>query len=260
MLTRNLDRAREAFASQDAASSRRAHEQPGEQHRQAQGQYVKSVIYGGLDGVITTFAVVAGVEGAALAPGIVLILGSANLLADGLSMAIGDYLSTKAEQEYARAERRREAWEVEHYPEGEKRELVDIYKARGMNEADARQVVELLARYPRTWVDVMMVEELGIVEDAESPLKSAAATFFAFALLGVVPLLTPVAAWLWPALRPWSFGLSCGLTGVALFVLGALKSGITLRSWWRSGLEMLAVGGIAAAAAYGVGRLLAGLQ
>ena len=78
-------------------------------------------MYGGLDGIITTFAVVAGVAGASLSSGVVLILGFANLIADGLSMAIGDYLSTKAENEYNKAERAREKWEVENYPEGEKK-------------------------------------------------------------------------------------------------------------------------------------------
>jgi VIT1/CCC1 family predicted Fe2+/Mn2+ transporter len=121
-------------------------------------------------------------------------------------------------------------------------------------------MVESLARNPKAWVDVMMVEELGILESEESPLRNALATFFSFAVLGLVPLLTPMAALLGPALRPYSFGVSAALTGAALFALGAMKTRLTLRSWWRSGLEMLVVGGIAAAAAYGVGFVLAGLQ
>jgi VIT1/CCC1 family predicted Fe2+/Mn2+ transporter len=260
MLTRNLDKAREAFLSGDRDSSRRAHESAGEHHLQEQGQYVKSVIYGGLDGIITTFAVVAGVEGAALSPAIVLILGSANLVADGISMAIGDFLSTRSEQEYAKAERQREAWEVEHYPEGEKRELVEIYKAKGLAEAEATAIVDIMARHNKAWVDIMMVEELGIVETQESPLKNAVATFLAFAVFGLVPLLMPLGGLLWPALKAASFDLSCGLTALTLFTLGALKSRLTLRAWWKSGLEMMLVGGVAAAAAYGVGVALAGLQ
>jgi VIT1/CCC1 family predicted Fe2+/Mn2+ transporter len=260
MLTRSLDRAREAYASSDAEASRRAHEQAPERHQQAQGQYIKSVVYGGLDGIITTFAVVAGVEGAALSANVVLILGAANLVADGLSMAIGDFLSTRSEQEYARAERAREEWEVERFPEGEKQELVELYTAKGVDAGDARQVVDLLARHKGAWVDVMMVEELGIVESDESPLRNAVATFVAFALFGLVPLLTPLASLAWPALGNVAFVVSCVLAGLTLFALGALKSGFTLRAWWASGLEMLAVGGVAAAAAYGVGYALAGLQ
>ena len=123
MPSRDIEGAKRAFDARDVAASRRAHDhRVPEPHRQEHGKYVKSIVYGGLDGIITTFAVVAGVAGASLAAGIVLILGFANLLADGLSMAIGDFLSTKAENEYNTSERQREAWEVEHYPEGEKQE------------------------------------------------------------------------------------------------------------------------------------------
>jgi len=106
----------------------------------------------------------------------------------------------------------------------------------------------------------MMVVVLGILQETESPLRNALATFLSFAVLGLIPLATPLAALAWPALAPRSFPLSCALTGAALFTLGALKTRLTLRSWWQSGLEMLVVGGIAAAAAFGVGRALAGLQ
>lgn len=260
MLTRNLDKAREAFLSGDPETSRKAHDSASERHLSTQGQYVKSVIYGGLDGIITTFAVVAGVEGAALSPGVVLILGSANLLADGLSMAIGDFLSTRSEQEYARAERQREAWEVAHYPKGEKKELIEIYKAKGLTEEDATAIVDIMARHGEAWVDIMMVEELGILQNEDSPLKNALATFVSFSIFGLVPLLLPLGALVWPSLKGASFELSCLLTGVTLFTLGALKTRVTLRRWWKSGLEMLLVGGIAAAAAYGVGVALAGLK
>lgn len=260
MITRNLATARAAYAGGDPAASRRAHEQAVERHQQAHGQYVKSIIYGGLDGSITTFAVVAGVEGASLSMGIVLILGMANLIADGLSMAIGDYLSTRSEQEYACAERAREQWEVEHYPDGERRELEELYMAKGMDAADARTVVGLIAKNKKVWVDVMMVEELGIVQNEESPLKNALATFTAFALFGAVPLVTPLAAILFPALRGSTFWSSCVLTALTLFALGALKTRVTMRPWLRSGLEMLGVGGVAAAAAYAIGYGLSRLQ
>ena len=108
MITRDLGAAKRAYADGDVEKSRQAHASPAEQHQTGQGRYVKSVVYGGLDGIVTTFAVVAGVAGASLSAGVVLILGFANLIADGLSMAIGDYLSTKAENEYAAAERQRE--------------------------------------------------------------------------------------------------------------------------------------------------------
>ncbi len=259
MISRNLDTAREAFKNRDVQASKRAHYAAPENHTQEHGQYIKSVIYGGLDGIITTFAVVAGVAGASLSSGIVLILGFANLFADGLSMAIGDYLSTKAENEYNAAERQREEWEVDNYPEGEKQELVELYFDKGIDKNDAKTMVDIIAKNKKAWVDIMMVEELGIIEANESPLKNAVATFLSFAVFGFVPLLAFVLARLLPHMSGLAFFAASTMTGLTLFTLGALKVRITQRPWLLSGLEMLLVGGLAAAAAYGIGALLAGL-
>jgi len=260
MLTRNLDKARQVYKKRDIDELKRAHRLSApEMHKHEQGQYVKSVIYGGLDGIITTFAVVAGVTGASLAAGIVLILGFANLIADGISMGIGDYLSTQAEKEYNKAEREREAWEVDHYPEGEKQEMVKIYKGKGMSEADARAMVEIMAKYKRAWLDIMMLEELGIIESNESPLKNAIATFLSFCVFGFIPVLAYVLSLFVPALKAHTFLTACVLTGATLFTLGALKTRITERHWLTSGLEMFAVGSLAAGAAYAIGFLLSGL-
>ncbi|MCX7031729.1 MAG: VIT1/CCC1 transporter family protein [Spirochaetes bacterium] len=264
MITRNLEKAREAWLRRDPAASRFAHSAAatpaaaGERHMSA-GKYIKSVVYGGLDGIVTTFAVVAGVNGASLSAGVVLILGFANLVADGLSMAIGDYLSSKSEQEYRKAERAREAWEVEHYPEGEKKELRELYEAKGISGPDARQMVETVSRHPKAWVDIMMVEELGIVPDEESPLKNALITFVSFSVFGFVPLIATILARFVPFLARNSFPVSAGMVAVTLFSLGAVKTKITGRPWLGSGLETLVVGGITAAAAWGVGKLLSGL-
>jgi VIT1/CCC1 family predicted Fe2+/Mn2+ transporter len=111
-LTRNLDKAKKAYEKKDIDQSIAAHDgiSSPENHNSNQGKYIKSAVYGGLDGTITTFAVVAGSAGASLSSGVVIILGFANLIGDGLSMAIGDYLSTKSEREYEKAERKREEW------------------------------------------------------------------------------------------------------------------------------------------------------
>lgn len=260
MPSRDLFGAREAWKKNDPEASKAAHDrQQAERHISEHGQYIKSMVYGGLDGIITTFAVVAGVAGASLQPGIVLILGFANLVADGLSMAMGDYLSTKAENEYNQAERARETWEVHNYPDGEKKELVELYTEKGLPEPDAEQVVDILSRNEKVWIDVMMVEELGIVESDESPLNNAIATFISFGLFGFVPLLGYVLSYFLTDLKPHTFVLSCVLTAGTLFVLGAAKVLITGRNWFRSGLEMLLIGGIAAIAAYGIGVGLKGL-
>jgi len=260
MLSRNLEKAKDAWKAGDAHASKAAHSQNSvEHHKTESGQYIKSTIFGGLDGIITTFAVVAGVAGASLSSGVMLILGFANLIADGLSMAIGDYLSTKGEQEYHESERLRELWEVENYPEGEKREMVELYQARGLEKPDAEAMANILSKYKEPWVNVMMVEELGIMQSAESPLKNAIVTFVSFAFFGFLPLLAFVVSQFVPAFRPYALGTGCVLTAATLFVLGALKTRFTEQSWWKAGLEMMIVGGLAAGAAYLVGILLSGL-
>lgn len=255
MLTRNIDKAREAFKKKDVKAAIEAHSGSIEQHKK-EGKYIKSVIYGGLDGIVTTFAVVAGAAGASLSAGIVIILGFANLIADGLSMAIGDFISTKAEREYQKAERSREAWEVEHYPEGEKKEMVEVYINKGLSKEDANKLVSIISKNKKAWIDVMMVEELGIIESEENPLKNAVATFLSFGIFGFIPLLAYV---ILPFVNLNIFLLASILTAITLFALGALKVKITGKNWLKSGFEMLMVGGIAATAAYIIGYLLAGL-
>jgi VIT1/CCC1 family predicted Fe2+/Mn2+ transporter len=267
-LTRSLDKAREAYKTKDKAASIAAHNPKNlnnknnkfapEEHKTS-GQYIKSAIYGGMDGTVTTFAVVAGVAGASLNAGVVLILGFANLIADGLSMAIGDYVSTKSEREYHAAERERELWEARNYPEGEKLELMEIYKDKGLPEKDAKVIVETLSKHEKAWVDVMMVEELGIVESDETPMKNAIVTFMSFAIFGLIPVLAYVLALWIGVFKNSTFAIACVLTGITLFVLGALKVKVTGKNWARSGLEVLIIGGITATAAYIVGYLLSGL-
>lgn len=263
MLSRNLDKAREAYKKGNIEESIKAHKQKKgeatERHNQEHGQYIKSLIYGGLDGIITTFAVVAGVAGASLSAGVVLILGFANLIADGLSMAIGDYLSTKAELEYQENEREREAWEVEQYPDGEKQEMIEIYMEKGMTEEDATSIMDIVSKYNKAWVDIMMVEELGIIEDNESPLKNAIVTFISFSIFGFVPLIIYIISSFVQVDDHLSFTIASILTGLTLFILGALKVKLTAKNWFLSGLEMLTVGGITALAAYEIGVLLSGL-
>ena len=228
------------------------------EHHLALGSHIKSAVYGGLDGTITTFALVAGVAGASLGAGIVLILGFANLIADGISMAVGDYLSTKSQQEYQRSERKREESEVETVPETEKKEMIDIYISKGMTESDAKEMASILSKHKKAWVDVMMVEELKILEDNTSPLKNAFVTFASFIVFGLMPLLAYLISLIFH-LQFNLFAAAIILTGITLFLLGSIKTKITGKNWFTSGMEMLLLGAIAAIAAYIVGYALHGL-
>jgi VIT1/CCC1 family predicted Fe2+/Mn2+ transporter len=264
-LMRRIDEARKGYATGDQALSARAHsperisQAAREEHGSGAQQYLGEMVYGGLDGIITTFAVVSGVAGAQLGANIILVLGLANLLADGFSMATGAYLSSKSDQEYYERERERERWEVEHYPEGEKAELLEVYRNRGYDPADASALVEIHARHPDQWVETMMFDELGMVKDERKPTRSALATFIAFVIAGSVPLLVFLLGLLVPIPAQAAFWVSLVLSGVALFLLGAAKVLVTQRNLLRSGLETLLVGGLAAGVAYAVGALLRGL-
>lgn len=263
-VSKRLEEARQAFAQRNGQASALAHSperiaQAAEEHGGAGSQYLGETVYGGLDGIITTFAVVSGVAGAQLGTPIILILGLANLFADGFSMATGAYLSAKSEQEYYRKEWEREAWEVEHFPDGERAELHEVYRKRGYAEDEARQLVEIQSREPRRWMKAMMVDELGMMEDGRNPLLNGLATFVSFIVAGSVPLLIYLLGLLVPIPSDASFPISLALSGLALFGLGAAKVFVTKLSPWRSGIEMLLVGGLAAGVAYAVGALLKGL-
>jgi len=263
-LSKRLDEARKAFARRDVTASALAHDparirRAAEAHGGVGSQYIGDLVYGGLDGIITTFAVVSGVAGAQLGANVVLIMGLANLFADGFSMATGAYLSSKSEQEYYEREWQREAWEVEHFPDGERAEMIEIYRGQGYSDQDARRMVEIQSRDPERWVKAMMIQELGLLRDERKPIFSALATLAAFVVAGAVPLLVYLVGLIVSIPTAVAFPVSLGLSGLALFGLGAAKVLVTERRVWRSGLEMLLVGGLAAGVAYGVGTLLRGI-
>ncbi|OGL83662.1 hypothetical protein A3B36_01225 [Candidatus Uhrbacteria bacterium RIFCSPLOWO2_01_FULL_55_36] len=212
------------------------------------------MVYGANDGIVTTFAVVAGVAGAKLDAPVVLILGFANLIADGLSMAIGNYLGTKSEQQYVAQERTMEEWEVAHVPEEEREEIRQMYRAKGFQGEDLERAVAVITSDNKRWVDEMMRNELGVVaddEDPSRPFKNGLATFIAFVIAGFLPLVPYVFGASAKGLLPSSM-----MAGAALFAVGGARSFITKKSWWWAGIEMLLVGGIAAGAAYAVGALV----
>jgi vacuolar iron transporter family protein len=261
---KRLDQARKAYENKDMAASAAAHSpaviaRATERHGGASHQYIGDMVYGGLDGIVTTFAIVSGVAGANLGSGVVLILGLANLLADGLSMAAGAFLSLKSEREYYDRERQREGWEIEHFPEGERSEMVEIYRGKGYSREDAEALMDIQSKDHDLWLDAMMVHELGLLPDDRQPARSAVATFLAFLVAGSVPLFIYLLGLVVPVDAAISFPVALVLSALALFALGAAKVLITERSWFRSGLEMLLVGGLAAGVAYLVGYLLQGL-
>jgi len=223
---------------------------------QFQGKYLKNIVYGGLDGIITTFAVVAGVAGASLSSGIALILGFANLIADGISMAIGDYFSTKSEREFQKKEFLKESKELKNNPKEEKQEEIEKYTKAGMSKKEAEKVVNVLIKHKNIFLKKHVTSELNFVYETESPLKNSLATFFSFLIFGFIPLSFYLLGFISESFIRSQFILSIVLTIIALAILGTFKSKITGKSKTASVIETIIIGGLAASAAYTIGLLL----
>ncbi len=221
-------------------------------HKKA-AAYLKDMVYGANDGLVTTFAVIAGVAGASLDPVVVVFLGMANLLADGFSMAASSFLATRSESDVFHREREVEHWEVAHKPEAEEGEIREILAKKGYSGADLDQMTGLVTKNKKFWVDLMMGEELGLTPVGEAkPLKGAVTTFLAFVLAGFMPVLP----FFFIRADDGAFWVSAILAGAMFFAVGALRTIFTRRAWFWSGLEMFFVGGLAALISYGVGFLI----
>lgn len=223
--------------------------------------YLKDFIYGAIDGTVTTFAIVAGVAGAGLSAGIIVVLGLANLVGDGFSMAVSNYLGTRADEQLRDHYRRSEHDQIRKYPQGEREEIRQIFAAKGFEGEELDRVVETITADANRWVDTMLTEELGLSLAGPNPLRAAWSTFAAFLIVGSLPLLAFIAMLLFPGLisTDGAFVLSALLTGGAFFVVGATKSRFVGEPWWRSGLVTLLMGSAAAGIAYGIGLSLRGV-
>ncbi len=220
--------------------------------------YLKETVYGGTDGIITTFAVVAGFSGAQASGGVlaipllsVLLFGLANLFADGVSMALGNFLSIRSDKDLYRSEKDKEHHEIVHNEHMEQRETEHILKTKGFTADQAREVTNLYMKNPDYWTEFMMREELNIANpEDQNPLYSGLATFVSFVSLGAIPLI--------PYLVRQDgahelFSLSILFTGIALVTLGYLRFRVTKDSLVRSIGEVVVLGGSAASIAYLVG-------
>ncbi len=223
-------------------------------------EFLKQIIYGGNDGIVTTFAIVAGfagagAEGAAQIGGIaVLLFGIANLLADATAMGLGEFLSARSEQDVYKATRDKELHEIKHNPDMERAEMIEILEERGVSDADAKQLTDVLERNPEFMADFMMQYEIGMADPSgDDPAMNGLATFIAFIIFGSVPLIP------YFILEPVSltFHLSVLATFLALVTLGLLRWKVTNETMIRCVGETVLVGGICAIVAYGVGLAFA---
>lgn len=207
--------------------------------------YLRDWIYGGIDGAITTFAIVAGVVGGNLSWTVVLVLGVANLIADGFSMAASNYSGTKSDRDNYDRLHTRERRHIGCDPDGEREEIRQIFQAKGFSGADLERAVSVITADEVRWIETMLAEEYGLSRVQKSPAKAGLCTFVAFVVAGAVPLLS--------YLPTSSLMVAAGATGIVFFMIGAIKSRWSTATVWGSGLETFAIGMGAAAIAYSIG-------
>lgn len=220
-------------------------------------EFLKEIVYGGNDGIVTTFAVVAGFAGAAMheagagvATVAVLLFGLANLFADATAMGLGAFLSTRSEHDVYNSIRAKELHEINHNPEFERRETIELLEERGVSTEDANGFADLYQRNPELMADFMMSFEIGMSDPRDdSPVLSGVATFIAFIFFGVIPLIPYI------LMEPSdeTFEISIIATFLALVMLGLVRWRVTQETVLRCVVETVSVGGICAIVAYTVG-------
>jgi VIT1/CCC1 family predicted Fe2+/Mn2+ transporter len=222
-----------------------------------QHSYLGDFMLGAVDGAVTTFAIVAGAAGAGVSNGIVLILGLSNVLADGFSMAAGNFLRARADQQLLEHFRRMEETHIDRIPEGEREEIRQIFQGKGFGGQVLESIVQVITEDRQRWVDTMLTEEWGLQLQPPSPWRAGLATMSAFVLAGLVPLMPLI--FMMQRGAGDSFAASSLGTGMAFLAIGLIRGRIAGEQAWKSAAETLFIGGSAAAVAFLVGWLLEGL-
>jgi len=214
---------------------------------------VRDIVIGMADGLTVPFALAAGLSGAVASSALVVTAGLAEIAAGSIAMGLGGYLAAKTDHEHYVAERARELRETEHLPEKEVEEVTEIFRSYGLPDQHIAPLIGSLQADPGRWVDFMMRFELGLEEP--DPLR-ARQSAWTIALSYVIGGLIPLLPYIWFRDVETALWWSVGVTPIALFVFGYVKSGLTGVPPWRGGLQTVLVGGLAAAAAFGIARLL----
>ncbi len=215
--------------------------------------YLRDFVYGGIDGSVTTFAIVTGVAGAQLSSTIILILGVANLIGDGFSMAASNYSATRTERQEADALHSQESRHIDDDPEGEREEVRQILASQGFSGIELERALGVVTAKRDRWIRFMLAEEYGLPRVMRSAGLAAASTGAAFLVCGLVPLIPFVLDLRKP------FTISAVATLAVFFAIGSIKSRWLVVSWWRAGVETLLIGSVAAALAFAAGALIKGV-
>jgi VIT1/CCC1 family predicted Fe2+/Mn2+ transporter len=233
---------------------RREYDHHTEQVHAAGGERIRDLMLGLNDGLVASLAVTSGVSGAFTARKIVIMAGLSEMLGGAVSMGLAAFISARSQIEFYHSEIEREHLEMRKWPDRERDEIRNIYRAKGFTGKLLDQIVEHITADPKRWSDVMMREELGFSGEFESPLRSGTTVGISYLCGAAVPIIPYL--FVEPA---HGVIYSTIATLIALFIVGAAKTLITTRSWWRSGLESALTGAAAAAATFGAGSLFSHL-
>jgi vacuolar iron transporter family protein len=216
-------------------------------------QTVRDVVIGMADGLTVPFALAAGLSGAVDSTAIIVTAGLAEIAAGSIAMGLGGYLAAKSDAEHYARERRREFKEVKEIPEEEMEEVAQVFREYGLTGEQVAPVVHALSERPQAWVDFMMRFELGLEEPKPERARISAITIGgAYAVGGFIPL----APYIFISRAPVALLVSVAVTLVALFVFGFVKGRFTTTRPWRSALQTVLVGSLAAGAAFLIARLI----
>lgn len=222
------------------------------EHHFTGGETVRDVVIGMSDGLTVPFALAAGLSGAVAGTRVVVIAGLAEIAAGSIAMGLGGYLAARSDAEHYESERDREKREVQELPDEEEREVREVLKTWGMTDDEAQPVVAALARRPQAWVDFMMRFELGLEKPEPKRAVTSAATIAGSYIAGG---FIPLAPYILLSAARSALGLSVTVTLVALGIFGYIKGRYTGARPFRSALQTVLIGGVAASAAFGLARL-----
>ena len=226
-----------------------------ENHASEKAKFVKNIIYGGLDGIITTFSIIAAAVGANLEMKTIIAMGVANLIADGLSMGLGDYLSSHFENKYINSEKGKEEYEYIYNKNYEIEELKELYIGEGLSEEDARKIVDILSKdgYKDIFIKNMVNLELGLQLPDNNPVKDGLVTFGSFLIFGFIPVFFYIVFYASEVNYHDTFITICFISAITMFCLGCFQVYLTKQRILTAGLIIMGNGILASSCAFGIG-------
>jgi VIT1/CCC1 family predicted Fe2+/Mn2+ transporter len=222
-----------------------------------ESSYIRDLVFGFGDGVNTSLGIVAGVGGAAISADVVILAALVGMFTGAKAMAVQNYLAVKSQREILESEIKREEFEIESVPEKERSEIEEIYKAKGFQGEVLKTVVNTITSNKKVWLKTMLTEELGVnLEIVGNPLRGALVMFGSFLVGGILPILPYFIVKAGLISSGSAIASAIGISVIASFTVGAIKSRIAKKNWVKGGLEMAGLGTGIALIGYGIGSEL----